>query len=208
MQKYKGIGTSLTFLKIARVLTQKKNTNTYNMKKLILLFITILLISTTWSCRTKKSTTDFKQIETENVSITDNSKIDKKENVHENTNLSESAKWSDKSFFEAWMQIKSDEATFEDKAGDKWTFKNPQINQKASHKADITKTEQTASESNKVAVSEENQQNDVKVDVEKETTTELKTTDERKTKIVWFYWIGGLIIAGLGYGVLKNFNLI
>lgn len=166
----------------------------------------VLLIS---GCRTKKSTTDYKKIEIENVSITDNSTVAKKETVQENNQETKTENVIDKSFIEAWMQIKSDEATFEDKAGNKWTFKNAQMNQKSSQQADVTKTEQTDSETNKVATNEEKQQNDVKVDAENATTTDLLQSNSSKGKEpVWLYVVGTVLVGGLGYGILKKFNLI
>lgn len=94
------------------------------------------------------------------------------------------------------MEIKSDEATFEDKAGNKWTFINPQMNQKSSQTNDIAKTDRTDRESNKVAEIEENQQNDVKVDASNETTTDLQQINSSKGKEpIWLYVIFGAVIV-------------
>lgn len=158
----------------------------------ILAMALVLFIS---GCRTKKSTTDFKRTETENVSITDDSKIDKKETFQENNQETKTETVTDKSFFEAWLSFESDKITITDTAGNKTEITNPRINKKSSQTNDIAKTEQTDSESNKVAEKEENQQNDVKENATKNVQTDLKTTDERKAKIVWLYWIGGLVFV-------------
>lgn len=83
----------------------------------------------------------------EKVSIIDNSTVAKKEKVTENNQETKTETVIDKSFIEAWMQIKSDEATFEDKSGNKWNFKNPQVSQKSTHTNDMSKIEQADSES-------------------------------------------------------------
>src|SRR5690606_575443 len=129
-------------------------------------------------CKTKKSITDFKQTETENVSITDNSTIAKTETVTETTNLSESAKWSDKTFFEAWMSFESDKITITDKEGTVTEITNPRYNKKQSQSNNISKTEQSTEGSNKVATNEENTQNDIKIDANKETKTDLKEVNK------------------------------
>ncbi|WCM42416.1 hypothetical protein MG290_01735 [Flavobacterium sp. CBA20B-1] len=178
------------------------------MKKIHLL-ITILLIIATWSCKTKKSTTDFKETQTENVSVIDNSTVAKKETVEENQVISKTETTADKSFFEAWMQIKSDEATFEDKNGNKWTFKNPQVSQKSSQTNDIAKTEQTDNKSNKVAATEENTQTERKENAQTETKTDLQQKQSSKGREPFWLWIvGGCVIGGLGYFVLKRFGLV
>lgn len=158
-------------------------------------FLVLGLVLILSGCRTKKSKTDLKQTETENVSIVDNSTIAKKETVQENTNLSESAKWSDKSFFEAWMSFESDKITITDKSGTIIEITNPRYNKKSSQSNDISKIEQSTEDNTKVATNEENHQNDVKVNANKKTKTDLKKTDERKTKIVWFWVIIAAVIV-------------
>jgi len=170
------------------------------------LFLAMALVLFLSGCRTKKSTTDFKETKTENVSVIDNSTVSKKETVQENNQETKTETVIDKSFFEAWMEIKSDEATFEDKAGNKWTFKNPQVNQKSSQTNDIAKTEQTDSESSKVSTNEENQQNDVKTDTSQEIKIDLETIDERKTKIVWFWVILGSVIVICFVYLIKRYS--
>lgn len=59
-------------------------------------------------------------------------------------------------------------------------------------------------ESYKVAVSKENKQNYIKSDLSKEAKTDLKTTDERKTKVVWLYVIiGGVFIICFLYLICR-----
>lgn len=167
-------------------------------------FLVMALVLFISGCRTKKSTTDFKETKIENVSITDNSTISKMEMVQENNHEKKNETVTDKSFFEAWMEIKSDEAAFEDKSGNKWTFKNPQMNKKSSQSNNMLKTEQTDSNSNKIVENEENQQNDVKTDTSKETKIDLKQKDSSKGKEpFWMYVIIGAVIV-ICFVVLLN----
>lgn len=171
-------------------------------------FLAMALVLFISGCRTKKSITDFKQTETENVSFTDNSKIDKKEMVQENNQETKTEVVTDKSFFEAWMSFESDKIVITDTAGNKTEITNPRINKKSSQKADITKTEQTDTESSKVAEKEENKQNDVKADSSKEIKTDLEQTNSSKGKEpVWLYIVAAifaLIVIGAGYYILKK----
>lgn len=158
-------------------------------------FLALSLVLFLSGCRSKKSTTDFKQTEIEKVSVTDNSTISKKETVTESNQETKNETVIDKSFFEAWMNFESDKITITDNHGNKTEITNPRINKKSSQSNDVEKTEQTDSKTNKVATSEEKKQNDVRVDAENATTTGLKTTDERKTKIVWLYVIIGAVFV-------------
>lgn len=171
-------------------------------------FLAIALVMFISGCRTKKSTTDFKQTETEIVSVTDNSSLRKNQTVEEKTDISKTETTADKSFFEAWMSFESDKITITDTAGNKTEITNPRINKKSSQRNDVTKTEQTDSETNKVAVSEENQQNDVKADLSKEKKIDLQQKDSSKGKEpVWLYIVGAvfaLIIITAGYYMLKR----
>ena len=171
-------------------------------------FLILGLVLFLSGCRSKKSTTDFKQTETENVSIIDNSTVAKTETVTENNLETKIETVSDKSFFEAWMSFESDKIIITDAAGNKTEITNPRINKKSSQTNDITKTEQTDSESNKVAANEEKQQNDVKVDTENATTTDLIQSYSSKGKEpVWLYVVGAvfaLIIITAGYYILKR----
>lgn len=162
-----------------------------------------------WSCRSKKSTTDLKETETETISITNNSTVEKKETITENNQETKTEVVTDKSFFEAWMSFESDKITITDNQGNKTEITNPRINKKSSQSNDITKTEQTDSESNKVAVSEENQQSNIGATLSKEIKTDLQQSSSSKGKEpVWLYVVGAMIVGGFGYLILKRFSLI
>ncbi len=47
----------------------------------------------------------------------------------------------------------------------------------------------------KASKSEENQQSDVKIDIEKQIDSEFHSKEIRETKNVWFYCIGGAALA-------------
>lgn len=178
------------------------------MKKIYLL-LTILLISATWSCKTKKSTTELKQTQTENVSVTDNSTVAKNETVQENQVISKTETTADKSFFEAWMSFESDKITIIDKNGTVTEIIKPRVNKKSSQSNDITKTKQTDNKTKKVATSEENKQNDVKIDAEKETKTDMQQKSSSKGReLIWLWVVGGCVVGGLLYFVLKRFGLV
>lgn len=172
----------------------------------ILAMALVLFIS---GCRTKKSTTDFKETKIENVSVIDNSTVEKKETITENSQQTKTEVVTDKSFFETWMSFESDKIIIIDTAGNKTEITNPRINKKSSQTNDIAKTEQTDSESNKVAGKEEKHQSDVKTDTSKETKTDLQQKDSSKGKEpVWLYIVGAVLVGGLAYGILNKFNLI
>lgn len=172
-------------------------------------FLAMALVLFLSGCRTKKSTTDLKQIETQNVSIADNSKIDKKETVTENNQETKTETVSDKSLFEAWMSFESDKITITDKYGTKTEITNPRINKKSSQTNDIVKTDQTDMKQEKAAIKEENQQNDVAVSNNRQIKTDLQQSNSSKGKEpVWLYIVGAVLVGGLAYGILKKFNLI
>lgn len=172
-------------------------------------FLAMALVLFLSGCRTKKSTTNFKQTETENVSVTDNSTIRKNRTVEENNQETKTETVTDKSFFEAWMSFESDKITITDTAGNKTEITNPRINKKQSQTNDIAKTNQTDSESNKVDASEENHQNETTVDASKETKTDLQQKSSSKGKEpVWLWIVGGCVVGGLLYLILKRFSLI
>lgn len=178
------------------------------MKKIYIL-LTILLTLATWSCRSKKSTTDFKETKTENVSVADNSVVKKKLTTDEKTGISKTETTADKSFFEAWMSFESDKITITDNAGNKTEITNPRINKKSSQKAEVLKTVQSDSESNKVDTKEENQQSNINATLSKETKTDLQQSNSSKGKEpVWLYVIGAVLVGGFGYFILKRFKLI
>ncbi|KAA5532813.1 hypothetical protein [Paenimyroides baculatum] len=179
------------------------------MKNLILLFMIVFLTSGICSCRSKKSTTDFKHTETENVSIVDNSTVEKKETIMVNNQETKTEVVTDKSFFEAWMSFESDKITITDNQGNKTEITNPRINKKSSQTNDVSKSDQTDIKQEKSAVSEENQQNNVAVSNNRQIKTELQKKDASKGKEpVWLYVVGAVVLGGLAYGILKKFNLI
>src|SRR5690606_26680188 len=147
--------------------------------------------------------------EIENISIADNSTIAKKETVTENNQEIKTEVVTDKSLFEAWMSFESDKITITDAAGNKTEITNPRINKKQSQTNDVSKTEQTDTENNKVATSEENQQRERKENTQREIKTHLQQKDSSKGKEpVWLWIVGGCVVGGLGYLVLKRFGLI
>ncbi len=179
-----------------------------NMKKIYIL-LTIFLVLGIWSCKTKKSTTDFKQTEITTVSTLISENKEQKSLITENEQKQETKSEIDKSFFEACMSFESDKITITDSQGNKTEIINPRVNKKSSKSNDKIKTEQTDRESNKVATNEENQQNDVKADSSKETKTDLQETSKSKGREpVWLWIVGGCTVGGLGYFVLKRFRLI
>src|SRR5690606_29913721 len=127
------------------------------------IIITILFGLTIWSCKTKQSVTETKEetkTETEVlITETDN----QTSLVTEKEEKQETKQEVDKSFLEAWMQIKSDVAVLEDTHGNKWTFTNPELTQKQTQSNDIVKSEQSTTESVKTSKSEENTQTDVSI---------------------------------------------
>lgn len=172
-------------------------------------FLAMALVLFISGCRTKKSTTDFKQTETENVSIVDNSTVAKKETVQENNQETKTEVVIDKSFFEAWMSFESDIIIITDTAGNKTEITNPRINKKSSQKADVAKTEQTDIKQEKSAVAEENQQNNVAVSNNRQIKTDLQQSNSSKGKEpVWLYVVGAVVVGGFGYLILKRFGLI
>lgn len=185
-----------------------KNKNLFDTIVWIVLLLFFVLIGIA-GCKTKKSTTDLKVEEKENVSVLVTENKAQKTLITENKQKQESKSETDKSFIEAWMEIKSDEATFEDKAGNKWTFKNPQVNQKSSQTNDISKTGQTDNNSNKVATIEENQQSNINATLSKQTKTDLQQSNSSKGKEpIWLWIVGGCVVGGVLYLVLKRFRLV
>lgn len=173
------------------------------------IIITILLSLTIWSCKTKQSVTETKEetkTETE-VLITENS--NQTSLVTEKEEKRETKQEVDKSFLEAWLQIKSDVAVLEDTHGNKWTFTSPELMQKQTQSNDITKNEQTDTRSDKVTEIEENQQRNTDVRMSKETNTDVSEKHTSKGKEpVWLWIVGGCVVGGLGYFVLKRLKLV
>ncbi len=162
---------------------------------LIYWFLMLGLILFISGCRTKKSSIDSNTKEIENVSIIDKSKTDKKESVQENSQETKTESFNKKQFFESWMSFESDKITITDVHGTKTEITNPRINKKSSQTNDVSKVEQTDTKTYKASKSEENQQSDVNIDVEKQIDSEFHSKDNRETKIVWLYWIGGAVLA-------------
>lgn len=172
----------------------------------ILALALVLFIS---GCRTKKSTTDFKQTEIENVSIADNSTVRKNQTVQVNNKETSAEIVTDKSLFEAWMSFESDKITITDTAGNKTEITNPRINKKSLQTNDIAKTNQTDIESNKVAASEENKQNNVAVSNNRQIKSDVSEKHISKGKEpIWLWIVGGCVVGGLGYLILKRFGLV
>src|SRR5690606_34118649 len=166
------------------------------MKKLYII-ITILLSLTIWSCKTKKSVIDKKETETEKVIIEEKKTEEKKQSE------TEKEKKEEKSVIDEWMKIESDKIIITDKDGTVTEIINPRINKrKSENKESITDKE-------KVTETEENTQTD-----SKETTHEEKKSDvsEKHTskgkESVWLWIVGGCVVGGLLYLILKRFSLI
>ena len=161
-------------------------------------------------CRTKKSSIDSNTKEIERVSVIDKSKTDKSESVQENSLETKTEKVTDKSFFESNTTITAEELIVTDSKGNTMKFKNPKFDNKSSQTSDVSKVEQTDTKTDRSSKTEENKQFDVKIDAEKQIDSEFHSKDNRETKIVWLYWIGGLVgscvIGVLTYGVLKKIN--
>lgn len=161
------------------------------------------------SCKTKKSTTDLKQTESEKIEISDNSTVAKKTTVQENNQETKTETVTDKSFFEEWMSFESDKIIITDTAGNKTEITNPRINKKSSQKADVAKTEQTDIKQEKSAITKENQQNNVAVSNNRQIKTDLQNTNSSKGKEpVWLYVISAALVGVFGYFILKRFGLI
>lgn len=178
------------------------------MKK-IYIILTIFLVLGIWSCKTKKSTTDFKQTEITTVSTLISENKEQKSLITENEQKQETKFIIDKSLLEAWMSFESDKITITDKEGTVTEITNPRYNKKQSQSNNISKTEQSTEESNKVATNEENQQIDIDVRLSKETKTDLKEVNKVKGREpIWLWIVGGCVFGGLAYLVLKRFKLI
>lgn len=177
------------------------------MKKIYIL-LTMLLTLAIWSCRTKKSTTDLKQTETENVSVVDNSTVRKNQTVEEKTDISKTETTADKSFFEAWMSFESDKITITDTAGNKTEITNPRINKKSSQTNDVNQSDQIAVKKEKATEINENQQNNVAVSNSRQIKTDLQQKDSSKGKEPFWLYVVGAVVGGLLYLILKRFSLI
>jgi len=107
------------------------------------------------------------------------------------------------------MSFESDKITITDKSGTVTEITNPRYNKKSSQSNDVSKTNQTDNEGHIVTTNEENHQNDVKIDVDKETKTDLYQENKSKGREpVWLWIAGGCVFGGVAYLVLKRFKLI
>lgn len=170
-----------------------RNKNIYTTIAYCLLLFAVVLM--TAGCRTKKSTLQQNSSEKENISLIDKSQEQITEKVQEAAASSSRESVNEKQLIIECMSIKSDEATFEDKAGNKWTFKNPVMGKKSFQNTEKAKDKQSVADSSKVLETEQKRQSDLKVDSEKGFNSELKTSDERKTKIAWLYLSIGVVIV-------------
>ena len=84
-----------------------------------------------------------------------------------------------------WRSFESEKVTFTASDGTKTEITNPKYNKSASQNTETTKDKQRVSVSLKVSETEQKRYYDVKADVGKESTSEIKKSDERKTKVVW-----------------------
>ena len=175
---------------------------------LIYWFIMLGLVLYLSGCRTKKSSIDSNTKELENVSIIDKSKTDKKESVQETKSENKSESFNEKQFFESWMSFESDKITITDIHGTKTEITNPRINNKSSQTNDVAKTEQTDTKNEKASKNEENKQSDLKTDAQKQNESEFHSKENRETKIVWLWVIGGCVVGVFVYRVLKKIKLI
>jgi len=175
---------------------------------LIYWFLMLGLILFISGCGTKKNSIDSNSKEVENLSVIDKSKTDKKESVQENSQETKTEKVTDKSFFESNTTITAEELTVTDSKGNTMKFKNPKFDNKSSQTNDVSKVEQTDAKTDKASKSEENEQSDVKVEVEKQIESEFHSKNNRETKIVWLWVIGGCVVGVLVYGILKKFKFI
>lgn len=158
----------------------------------LLLFAVVLMAA---GCRTKKSTLQHNSSEKENVSVIDKSQEQKTEKVQEVAASASHETFNEKAFSEMWMSFESDKITVTAPDGTKTEITNPRYNKSASHNTETTKDKQSVAGSSKVSEIEQKKQFDVKADVDKEATSEIKTSDERKTKIVWLYIVIGVVVA-------------
>lgn len=173
----------------------KKEINIIKIDLIVCLLI-ILAALLLFGCKTKKSTTDFKQTEVENVSVVDNSTVSKNQTVQENNKETSTETVTDKSFFETWMSFESDKITITDNQGNKTEITNPRINKKSSQSKDVNQSNQIAIKKEKSATAEENQQNNVAAANNRQIKTDLQQSNSSKGKEpVWLYVIFGAVIV-------------
>ena len=159
-----------------------------------------------YGCRTKKSTLHHKQSEKENVSVVDKSQEQKTEKVQEAAASSSRESVNEKAFSEMWMSFEGDKITVTAPDGTKTEITNPRYNKSATKNTETAKDKQSVADSSKVSETEQKKQSDVKVDVDKESTSEIKKSDERKTKVVWWYFVIGVVVVLCFMFLVKNRN--
>lgn len=161
------------------------------------IIITILLSLTIWSCKTKKSVIDKKETETEKVIIEEKKTEEKKQSE------TETEKKSDKSVIDEWMKIESDKIIITDKDGTVTEIINPRIDKRKSE------NNESITDKEKVTETEENTQTDSKETTHKEKKSDVSEKHTSKGKEpVWLWIVGGCVVGGLGYLVLKRFKLV
>lgn len=165
--------------------------------KNIYIILTIFLTLGIWSCKTKKTIIDKKETETEQVIIEEKNTEEKKHSETENE------KKSDKSVIDEWMKIESDKIIITDKDGTITEIINPRIDKrKSENKESIT-------DKDKVTETEENTQTDSKETTHKEKESDVSEKHTIKGKEpVWLWIVGGCVVGGLLYLILKKFSLI
>lgn len=178
------------------------------MKKAYLI-LTIFLMMGIWSCKTKKITTDLKQIETEQTSSLITESNNQRSLITETEQKIETKTEIDKSILEEWMSIKSDVAIFEDNKGNKWTFTNPEIAKNQKQSNDLSKNEQSIEEAVKVSKIEENSNTDIVVNENTESTIDYSEDKSSKPKEpILLYVISACALCGLVFLILRNFKLL
>lgn len=170
-----------------------KNRKLYTCIAYFLLLFAVVLMAA--GCRTKKSTLQQTKSEKENVSVVDKSQEEKTEKVQESATITSREGINEKAFSEMWMSFESDKITVTAPDGTKTEITNPRYNKASSQNKDVHSDKQSVVGSSKVSETEQKKQSDVKADVDKESRSELKTSDERKTKVVWLYITIGVVIV-------------
>lgn len=165
------------------------------MKKLYI-FITIFLTLGLWSCKTKKTIIDKKEVEKEQVVIEEKKTEEKKHSETENE------KKEEKSVIDEWMKIESDKIIITDKDGTITEIINPRIDKrKSENKESIT-------DKGKVTETEENTQTESKETTHKEKESDVSEQHTSKGKEpVWLYVVGAafaLVVICMGYYILKK----
>lgn len=174
----------------------KKEINIIKIDLIVYLLI-ILAALLLFGCKTKKSVIDKKETETEKVIIEEKKTEEKKHSETENE------KKEEKSVIDEWMKIESDKIIITDKDGTVTEIINPRIDKrKSENKESIT-------DKGKVTETEENTQTYSKETTHKEKESDVSEQHTSKGKEpVWLWIVGGCVVGGLLYLILKRFSLI